>query len=233
MTLIISSKEITKSKLNVALIGARADGHAGSVLDALNYFKNINVVAFFDHSSEKLGTKVKGIPVIGDIDEISNFSDKKIDAFHISIGDNKARFDIYKKLKKIGLPLLTIIHPDATISSSASIGEGCFIGANAVIQNNVVIGNYSIINTGAIIEHDNLIGKAVHLAPGSCTAGRVTINDLAFIGIGALIIPDLIIGYSAFINAGALVTKNVEDGLKMVGYAAKIHSKNVYQDFNE
>ena len=104
---------------------------------------------------------------------------------------------------------------------------------NSIIQNNVVINNYSIINTGAIIEHDNVIGKAVHIAPSACTAGRVTIHDLSFIGIGALVIPEITIGYGAFINAGVVVKKNVEDGLTMVGYTAKIHSKNIYHDIDK
>lgn len=226
----MSNNSLSKKKMNVAIVGARADGHAGSILDALSYFKNINVVAFFDNSTDKLNKKVHGIPVIGNIDKILEFDDVKIDAIHVAIGDNKARFDIYRKLELMGLQLLTIIHPNAITSKSAQIGEGCFIGANAIIQNNVFIDDYSIINTGAIIEHDNVIGKAVHLAPSSCTAGRVIIKDLAFIGIGALIVPDITIGYSVFVNAGVVVKKNVEDGLKMVGYSAKAHSKNIYLD---
>jgi sugar O-acyltransferase (sialic acid O-acetyltransferase NeuD family) len=228
--LLISTNNLSKRKLNVAIVGARADGHAGSILDTLSYFNNINVVAFFDNSTNKVNKKVHGIPVIGNIDKIPEFNDIKIDAIHVAIGDNKARFDIYRKLEMMNLQLISIIHPTAILSRSAKIGEGCFIGANAIIQNNVSIDDYSIINTGAIIEHDNVIGKAVHLAPSACTAGRVIINDLAFIGIGALIVPDITIGYSVFINAGVVVKKNVEDGLKMVGYSAKTHSKNIYLD---
>ena len=229
----ISTTNFLENKLNVALVGARADGHAGSVLDALSCFNNINVVAFFDNTPNKINKKIYGIPVIGDIGKISEFEDEKIDVFHVTIGHNKARFDIYNELEAMGLQFLSIIHPTAIISSSAKIGKGCFIGANAVIQNNVDINDYSIINTGAIIEHDNVIGKAVHIAPSACTAGKVTIHDLSFIGIGALVIPEITIGYGAFINAGVLVKKNVEDGLTMVGYTAKIHSKNIYHDIDK
>ena len=229
----ISTSGLPKKKLNVALVGARSNGQAGVVLDTLSYYNNVNVVAFFDNTSYKINEKVHGINVEGGVEKIALFRDAKIDAVHVAIGDNKARFDIYKELELMGFQLLSIIHPTAIISPSAEIGNGCFIGANAVIQNNVVINDYSLINTAAIIEHDNVIGKAVHIAPSACTAGRVQINDLAFVGMGALVIPDITIGYSAFINAGVLVKKNVDDGQTMVGYSAKIHYKNVYFDLNK
>ena len=230
--MLISTRSLPKGKLKIALVGARTDGQAGVVLDALTYYDNVEVVAFFDNTPNKINEKINGIPVVGSIEEMAGFDDIKIDAVHVTIGDNKARYDIYKDLESMGFQLLTIIHPSAIISSSAKIGEGCFVGVNAVIQNNVIINDYALINTAAIIEHDNVIGKAVHIAPSACTAGRVKIHDLAFVGIGALVVPDVTIGYSAFINAGVLVKKNVADGLTMIGYTAKTHSKNVYLDLD-
>ncbi len=231
--MLISTRELPKGKINVALVGARIDGQAGVILDVLSYYDNVEVVAFFDNTPDKINEEINGIPVVGNIEAIAEFDDIKIDAFHVAIGDNKARYDICKGLESIGLQLLSIIHPSAIISSSAKIGDGCFVGANAVIQNNVVINDYALINTAAIIEHDNVIGKAVHIAPSACTAGRVKICDLAFLGIGALVAPDITIGYSSFINAGVLVKKDVDDGLTMIGYTAKIHSKNVYLDLDQ
>ena len=228
----INTRDLPKGKLNIALVGARIDGQAGVILDALSYYDNVKVVAFFDNTPNKINEEINGIPVVGNIDEITGFDDIKIDAVHVAIGDNKARYDIYKELESMGFQLLSIIHPSAVISPSAKIGEGCFVGANAVIQNNVIINDYVLINTAALIEHDNVIGKAVHIAPGACTAGRVEIHDLAFLGIGALVVPDVTIGRSAFINAGVLVKRNVADGLTMVGYTAKVHSKNVYLDLD-
>lgn len=207
----ISKKTISKDKVNIAIIGARKDGQAGVVLDALSYNDKINIVAFFDHTPEKIGKKIDGIPIVAGHSEILEFNNFEIDAVHVAIGDNKARYEIYNELKSLGFQLLTIIHPSSIISASATIGEGCFIGVNAVIQNNSFIGDYSLINTSAVIEHDNSIGKAVHMAPNTCTAGRVKINDLAFIGIGSVIIPDINIGYSAFVNAGSIVKRDVKD----------------------
>ena len=45
--MLISTTNFPENKLNVALVGAGIEGHAGVILDTLSYFNNINVVAFF------------------------------------------------------------------------------------------------------------------------------------------------------------------------------------------
>jgi sugar O-acyltransferase (sialic acid O-acetyltransferase NeuD family) len=224
---------LENKKIRLGLIGARIDGQAGVVLDVLSYFKNIKVVAFFDNTAELKGTYINGIPVVGCIDAATEESLSDIDMYHISIGDNKARLDLYRKLKKRKLDFLTIVHPTAVVSKTAKICEGCFIGAQSVVQNNSIISNVSIINTAAVIEHDNVVGEAAHVAPRACTAGRVKIGDMSFIGIGAVIIPNIVIGELSFIAAGAVITKDVSDQTMMMGYSAKVHKTNIYTEISE
>ena len=222
------SKKVTK----IGIVGARTDGQAGVVLDVLSYYSNIEVVAFFD--KELCGSKIKGIPILSDINEIGVSFHDRIDAIHVAIGDNKARYDIYKKILHLkNLELMTIIHPSSIISPSSTIGKGCFVGASATIQHNTTIGDYTIINTGVIVEHDNIIGEAVHIAPGSCTACRVKINDLAFLGLAVSVIADISIGSAAFIGSGKTNKKDVSDSMTMVEYAGTSHSDNVYFDLDE
>ena len=228
-----TSTLLVDKKIRLGLIGARSDGQAGVVLDVLSYCKNIEVVAFFDHTPELKGTYINGIPVMGCIDTTTEDSLSDIDMFHISIGDNKARLELYRKLKKRGLDFLTLVHPTATVSNSAKIHEGCFIGAHAVVQCNSIILNVSLINSAAVIEHDNEIGEAVHVAPRACTAGRVKIGNMSFIGIGAVVIPDIVIGELSFIAAGAVITQDVSDRTIMMGYNAKAHKTNIYNEISE
>lgn len=223
----------TSKKIRLGLIGARKDGQAGVVLDVLSYFKNIEVVAFFDYTPDLKDTLIDGVRVFGCITDMQQEVLSNIDMFHISVGDNKARLELYRSLKAQGLKFLTVLHPTAVVSSTATIGEGCFIGAQVVIQNNVTISNVTLINTSAVIEHDNVIGESVHVAPRACTAGRVTIGNMSFIGIGAVVIPDVVIGELSFISAGSVITKNVSDKTKMIGYKSKVHTKNIYIDVSE
>lgn len=217
---------------SVALIGGRINGQAGVVLDALSSNNKFNVVCCYDSTTNLHGTSIANVPVIGDFSTTGLEELREIDYFHISIGDNQARNDIYNKLKILDLKLLSIVHPSAAVSSTASIGEGCFIGPNSVVQNNSKLGSVCIVNSAAVVEHDNVIGNAVHLAPNSSTGGRVTINDMGFIGISATILPDIIIGESAFIGAGSVITKDVRDNTTMIGYAAREHKRNIYYDLD-
>jgi sugar O-acyltransferase (sialic acid O-acetyltransferase NeuD family) len=213
----------------IILIGARLDGHAGVVLDVIKDIGGYEVVAFIDNTPGLKGQTLKDVPVIGSTEELSSidFPSKLV---HISIGDNVARRDLYKQLKELGLELVSLIHPTARVSQAAEIGEGCFVGPRAIINNGVKVGAVSIINSGAIIEHDNNIGFAVHVAPGTSTAGRVKIDDFAFIGVGSTVLPDIHIGAGAMVGAGSTVVKNVLPKTTVIGYAAKKHTKNIYVD---
>jgi sugar O-acyltransferase (sialic acid O-acetyltransferase NeuD family) len=225
----MSSKAAKAEKREIVLIGARLDGHAGVVLDMLDDIGGYKVVAFVDNTPGLQGSKLKNIRVIGsttDLDKI-NFPSKYV---HIAIGDNVARGELFKKCEKLGLEVISLIHPSARISRQAEIKKGCFIGPRAVINNGVKIGYVSIINTGAIIEHDNNIGFAVHVAPGTNTAERVRIDDFAFVGIGSTILPDIHIGSGAMVGAGATVVEDVPSKTTIIGYAAKKQKKNIYVD---
>ena len=150
--------------------------------------------------------------------------------FHIAIGDNVARGAIYDELVKANLRMLTIIHPSAFVSKNTKISDGCYIGPLAIVNTGSSMGPVAIINSGALIEHDNQLGKAVHMAPGVKTAGRVSVGDFSFVGLGSCILPDLKIGYAAMIGAGSTIVKDVESGTTVFGYAARRHSKNIYAD---
>ncbi len=214
----------------IILIGARIDGQAGVVLDTLEEIGGYEVVGFLDNTPNLHGSLINGIPVMGSSAEIGNTKFGDDFYFHIAIGDNIARAALYDALKKANLPVLTIIHPTAFVSKYAHIHEGCFIGPMAVVNTGCILQPVALINSGAIIEHDNRIGKAVHMAPGVKTAGRVRVDDFTFVGIGSTILPDIHIGSAAMIGAGSTVVKDVDSKTTVIGYAAKKHEKNIYTD---
>lgn len=216
-----------KQKKEVIIIGARMDGHAGVIVNTIKTLDKYKLIGFFDNTPELQGTHVFGLPVIGSSDDLRkhDFAGKCV---HIAIGDNVARSNLFKSLKKANIEVVTIIHPTAMISSDVTIEEGCFIAPGVIINNGSTISSVCIINSGAIIEHDNKIGHAVHVAPGATTAGRVIINDYAFIGVGSTILPDIEIGKGALVGAGSTVVRNVAPQITVMGYAAQKRKKNIY-----
>jgi sugar O-acyltransferase (sialic acid O-acetyltransferase NeuD family) len=212
------------------LIGARVDGHASVVLESLRAMGGVEVVGFLDNTPALQGKSVRGIPIIGSSEDITKMDFGEIDYFHVSIGDNIARLQLFNEVKRIGKSLLSIVNPSAYISPSAILGEGCYIGPKAVINSGSHLGKAVVVNSGVIVEHDNQLHDGVHLAPGVCTAGRVVVNECAFVGLGATVLPDIIIGRAALVGAGSVVVKNVESNSAVIGYAAKPHKVNIYQD---
>lgn len=211
----------------ITIIGARLDGHAGVLLDVINEMGAYEIVGFLDSMPDLQGGQVSGIPVLGSTVDLETIAIPS-DCVHIAIGDNVARGNFFHILSKRGITIETIIHPTAHVSSKARVGCGSFVGAGAIINNGAEIGNASIINTRAVVEHDNVIGFAVHMAPGTTTAGRVSIGDYVFVGVGATILPDVHIGSGALIGAGSTVVHDVPNKETVVGYAARRHTKNIY-----
>lgn len=225
-------KMITKKKKQkIVIIGARIDGHAGVVLDALQSIGGYKVIGFIDNARNLQDSLINGIPVLGLTDDLGRMK-INADYVHIAIGDNAARGRLFNLLKKRNLKIATIIHPSATVSKRAVIGEGSFIGARAVIGNNVIIDKVNIINTGAIVEHDTKLGFSVYFGQGAKTEARVKIDDFCFIGLGAAVLPDIHIGSAALIGPGAIVDKDLPEKSTVIKYGEKKHTKNIYVEAN-
>ncbi|MBS7566457.1 acyltransferase [Mucilaginibacter sp. Bleaf8] len=131
-----------------------------------------------------------------------------------------------------------LIRNGALISETAEIGDvnvsgklsllnvGCFsfIGkVNIALHDKVQIGEKVCINDGVEIltaSHDVLDPEWKH------TKGKIIIEDYAWIGTGATILPGVTIGRGAVVGAKAVVSKSVAKGSIVVGNPAKALSKS-------
>ena len=114
-----------------------------------------------------------------------------------------------------------LVHPSATISPSALLGAGTVVSAGAVVQQDASVGRFCLLNTACTIDHDNVLGDFVSVSPGAHTAGGVTIDEGAFIGLGAVIVNRVTVGARATVGAGAVVLKDVDAGVTVVGNPAR------------
>lgn len=115
----------------------------------------------------------------------------------------------------------TIVHAMASVSPSARLGPGCFIGAGAVIQAEVVAGRHVIVNSGAIVEHDVVLGDFCHVGPGAAIGGGTRIGAGVFVGLGARVRDHIEVGDGATIGMGAVVVGDVGPDRRMVGVPAR------------
>jgi sugar O-acyltransferase (sialic acid O-acetyltransferase NeuD family) len=133
----------------------------------------------------------------------------------------RGRRELCERILARGGTLPVVRHPTATVSPSAAIGAGTILSAGVIVQQDSRIGRFCVLNTACSIDHDNVVGDSVSIAPGVHTAGRVTILDEAFVGLGAVLINGVTVGRRATVGAGAVVVRDVAEGVTVVGNPAR------------
>lgn len=199
--------------MEILIVGA--GGHGEVVLDIVRAAGKHRVVGFLDSDASMYGREVDGVPVLGPPTQ----ADRPV---VVAIGDNAARRSVTGMLREKGLELVTVIHPTAYVSASASVGPGSMICAGAILCAHACLGAGVIVNTGAIVEHHNEVGDFVHLAPRVVLTGRLTIEEGAMVGAGATVIPRVVVGEWSMVGAGSVVTRDVPPGSTVVGAPARV-----------
>lgn len=203
-----------------------AGGHGRVILDILNQTPGTAVIGFLDSNPELRGSTVEGLPVLGGMEQVAAlFQTHPGFGAVVAIGDNAARAEMADRLRALGVPLLVARHPQATVGPTVKVGSNVVICAGAVVCTNVTLSDDVIINTGAIVDHECAIGRAAHVAPGVRLAGRVTVREGAFVGIGSTVIQNLVVNRWATVGAGAVVIRDVPEAVTVVGVPANAIQK--------
>ncbi|QIK38960.1 acetyltransferase [Caldichromatium japonicum] len=201
-------------------------GHA-KVLDEAIRAVGSKVIALFDNDPNAQPA-LPNIPLIGGKQELTKWLQNAQDPHGIyglvAIGGNRGqdRLQLQELLANHGLRIEALVHPRSFVADSARIGSGSQILAMAVIAADVTLGSACIVNHKASIDHECRVGDGVHLAPGATLCGCVTIEPFAMIGAGAVVLPRLHIGRGSIVGAGAVVTRDVPDGVVVAGNPATI-----------
>lgn len=133
----------------------------------------------------------------------------------------------HKLLVSLGIkiPLDSCIIPplDMSYGSHLSIGNQSYINSGALILDNgfVNIGSHVMIGPRVQIYTASHALDADRRIAGDEIAKPVTINDKAWIGGGAIILPGVTIGEGAVIGAGSVVTKDVASYDRVAGNPAR------------
>ena len=104
------------------------------------------------------------------------------------------------------------------------IGDGAVINERVILQScegaDIVVGEGVVISYGAYILTGGLEMAEGRPRQNHATA-PVTIGPRAWIGAGALLLPGVSIGPGAVVGAGSVVTRDVPEGVKVVGSPAR------------
>jgi len=130
-----------------------------------------------------------------------------------------------------------ILGDQSCLRERVSIGDDVVIGRGSLVENDTTIGAMTKIQAEAYITAYSTLEEHVFIAPCVVTTndnfmGRTerrhelikgpTIRRGARIGGGAILLPGIEIGAEAYVGAGAVVTKDVEPRMLVVGNPARV-----------
>jgi acetyltransferase-like isoleucine patch superfamily enzyme len=130
-----------------------------------------------------------------------------------------------------------ILGDQSCVRERVVVGDDVVIGRGSLVENDTTIGALTKIQAEAYITAYSTLEEHVFIAPCVVTTndnfmGRTerrrdlikgpTIRRGARVGGGAILLPGVEIGEEAFVGAGAVVTKDVEPRMLVVGSPARV-----------
>ncbi len=207
----------------VVIVGG--GGHARCILAALEAQGVYRIAGVLD------GHKSVGTPIYSACKVLGDWSPASIQALQadgvthaiVAIGDNSTRERIAAELLAAwqGLQFAVCVHPSATVSPSAQLGEGTVVLPGAIVHVDAKVGRHCIVNTRASLDHDGTMGDFSALAPGATLSGSVSVGRGAWIGAGAVIIHGKAVGEHTVVGAGAVVVRDLPPLVVAYGSPAK------------
>jgi sugar O-acyltransferase (sialic acid O-acetyltransferase NeuD family) len=220
----------TTNSLLFGIVGAGGFGRevmplAAEMLGMVYMPSDFEIVFVDEHDSTE---PVNGYRVITTQDFMESPREKY---FNIAIADHNVRERIANQLRDSGGVPFQVKALNSVCLDLSEIGEGAILCPFTTITSNSKIGKFFHANIYSYVAHDCTIGDFVTFAPGVHCNGKITIEDHAYIGAGAMIkqgteTHPMVIGRGAVVGMGAVVTKSVEPFTTVVGNPAiPLHKK--------
>jgi UDP-perosamine 4-acetyltransferase len=192
-------------------------GHAVVCIDSL-IASGYDVIGTVDRDPEARPLQA---PALGSDDDLIDIRADGVLAAFVAVGDNRLRSRLMDLARDRGFRLVNAVSPAAHLAPSVVLGENVAIMAGVVINAYATLEDGVIVNTGAGIDHDGLVRRVAHIGPGCALAGKVTVDEGAFLGVGSSVIPGCRVGRWSQLGAGSVVVGDISDGVLAMGVPAQ------------
>ncbi len=178
-------------------------------------------IIILDDDPAKTGSRILGIPIAGEFALLAEADPNDCEVVNLVARSTQKRFNALQKIKKYGIPLVSLIDPNVDIWGVEYNGD-ITVYQNVTFSAGASIDEGSVVLTGAVIGHGCRVGKHCVIAPGAVLNARVELGDGVYMGTNSSILPDLKIGSWATIGINSGVVQNIPDGATAMGVPAEI-----------
>ncbi len=158
------------------------------------------IAGFLSSERDRLSHHACDLQVIGDPDR---YEPQAGDALVLAIGIPVVRRQVAESLRSRGAAFLTLIHPTAIVSSTATIGEGSVVCPYAIVSDSARIGSFVLMNYHSSLGHDASAGDHAVLSPYATLGGNAHIDEDVFMGLHASVGPGRRIGARSKVSANS------------------------------
>lgn len=182
-------------------------------------------LAAFTADREFIGpAPVEGLPVVPFDEVVSQYPPDRHDMF-VAIGYqemNDLRAARVEQVRKLGYGLTSIVHPRASVSKDAHIGQNCLVLPFASILPRTTIADNVFIWNSVVIGHHSFIDENTWIASGTNLMGTISVGRNCFIGATVTVGHDVQIGDRCFLGAATLITRNLPNGKVVVEKSSEV-----------
>lgn len=147
----------------------------------------LKVSGFYDDVTEV--SECDGVPVLGRLGDFRSDRTAMAAGAFVAIGDNRKRQACVESLLALGVHFPNVIDPRATLSPTASLGEGNLVLPGAYIGTKCSLGSCNLIFPGVSITHHNRVGSYCFFSPNASVGGFTIIGDCCKVGMNCVVLP--------------------------------------------
>lgn len=206
--------------VDLFLIGA--SGLAREVLALLAGANDARTIALLDDDSERWGSQLDGVPVLGGLDTVVHYPEA---AVLLCVGQGTTRARLADRLLALGVGrsrYISVVHSSVEVPGNCRIDRGCIVLAGAVFTADVDLGAHVVVMPHVTLTHGNRVGSFATLCAAVTLGGDVSIGEGAYLGMSSTVRQRQSIGVGAVIGMGSVVVSDVPADETWIGVPARL-----------
>jgi sugar O-acyltransferase (sialic acid O-acetyltransferase NeuD family) len=177
------------------------------------------IAGFLSDDPRRLDGFATGVGILSAIDD---YRPEAGDYLLLAIGVPYARRRVAECLQSWGSRFLTLVHPDARVATTATIGEGSIICPYAIVSDSAAVGRCVLANYFTSFGHDAAAGDYAVLSPYASLGGGARIEDEVFLGMHASVGPGKHLGVRTKVSANSCALVNAPSDSLVFGVPGRI-----------